>query len=125
MDDPIPIFSEDQKTRSLQLDEKEIKVLLLVNNCFAHGKELIATNLHNVHVKVLPTKITRKVQLLDAGIIAWVKGQYRRRSLLCVFENLEANSEMLYIVDVLIAIRWTECEWNRCSVDVIKHCFTH
>ena len=106
-------------------DTQGRKILLLVDNCSAHGKKHNVPDLQNVRVEFLPPNTTRKVQPLDAGVIAWVKGQYKRRLLLRVFENLEANSKNIYSVDVLTAIRWTEREWKRCSADVIKNCFTH
>ena len=57
------------------------KILLLLDDCSAHGKKESLPELQNVHVEFLPPNTTSKVQPLDAGIIAWVKKMYRRRLL--------------------------------------------
>jgi len=64
------------------------KILLLIDNCSAHGKKETMPALRNVRVEFLPPNATSKVQTLDAGIIAWVKAKYRRRLLFSVFETL-------------------------------------
>lgn len=101
------------------------KILLLIDNCSAHGKKEDLPFLQNVRVEFLPPNTTSKVQPLDAGIIAWVKRRYKRRLLLRVFENIEANAKSIYNVDVLTAIRWTEREWEECPASVIENCFKH
>lgn len=101
------------------------KILLLLDNCSAHGKKEDLPNLQNVLVEFLPPNSTSKVQPLDAGIIAWVKAKYKRRLLLRVFENLEARSKRIYSVDVLTAMRWAEREWKNCPTTVIRNCFKH
>lgn len=101
------------------------KVLLLIDNCSAHGCKSSIPELQNVLVEFLPPNTTSKIQPLDAGIIAWVKAKYKRRLLLRVFENLESSKKSIYNVDVLTAIRWTEQEWANCPPKVIFNCFTH
>lgn len=101
------------------------KILLLLDNCSAHGKKEEMPPLHNVRVEFLPPNTTSMVQPMDAGIIAWVKAKYKRRLLFRVFENIEMGKKSIYNVDILTAIRWTCAEWDSCPREVIKNCFTH
>lgn len=101
------------------------KILLLLDNCSAHGKAEDLPPLHNIRVIFLPPNTTSKVQPLDAGIIAWVKRRYRRRLLFRVFENIESGKNSIYNVDIITAIRWTYDEWNACPSTVIRNCFQH
>lgn len=101
------------------------KILLLLDNCSAHGKEEDMPPLQNIRVIFLPPNTTSKIQPLDAGIIAWVKRRYRRRLLFRVFENIECGKKSIYNVDILTAIRWTYDEWNACPSTVIRNCFRH
>lgn len=83
------------------------KILLLVENCSTHGKKENFPPLQNVCVKFLPPDTTRKMQPLDAGIIAWVKTRYKRRVLFSVFENLDVEKKSINNVDILTDLRWT------------------
>ena len=69
------------------------KILLLIDNCSAHGKKKDLPVLHNLRVEFLPPNTTSNVQSLDGGIIAWVKEKYKRRLLVRAFENLETRSK--------------------------------
>eukprot|EP00171_Calliarthron_tuberculosum_P004123 IDg4123t1 len=101
------------------------KVLLMIDNCSAHGKRETLPPLRNVRVDFLPPNTTSKVQPLDAGIIAWIKAKYKRRLLLRVFDNIDMGRKSIYNVDILCAMRWTDFEWNACPGSVIKNCFDH
>ena len=81
-------------------------ILLLPDNCTAHEKIDNAPQLSHIVIFFLPPNTTSKLQPLDAGIIATVKGMYRRRLLFRVFENVEAGRTSIYNIDVLTAIRW-------------------
>lgn len=63
--------------------------------------------------------------MLDAGVIVLIKRSYKRRLLLRVFENLEAEVKAIYNIDVFSIIRWAEAEWNDCPASVIQNCFSH
>lgn len=101
------------------------KILLLIDNCSAHGKEETMPHLDNVRVLFLPPNTTSKVQPLDAGIIAWVKNKYRTRLLLRVFDNIDMGRKSIYNVDVLTAMRWTTEAWSACPPAIFKNCFLH
>ena len=70
--------------------EKEIgkqegrNVLLLMDNCSAHGSKETLPILKHVEIEFLPPNTTSKLQPLDAGIIAEMKVLYRRHQI----ENL-------------------------------------
>lgn len=105
--------------------EEGRKILLLIDNCSAHGKQETLPVLQNVRVEYLPPNTTSKVQPLDAGVIAWVKRKYKRRLLLRVFDNIDMGRKSIYNVDILTAIRWTGEEWENCPPRVIRNCFLH
>lgn len=86
------------------------KVSSLVENFGARGKEESMPTLQNVCVSFLPPNTTSCVQLIDAGIITWVKCCYKHRLLLRISENLEVLEKSIYYVDVLTAIRLAEIE---------------
>lgn len=48
----------------------ERQVLVIIDNCSAHGKKEIIPELNDIRVQYLPPKTTSKIQPLDAGIIA-------------------------------------------------------
>ena len=54
------------------------RVILLLDNCTAHGQPEILVTLQNVHVIFLPKNTTSRLQPMDAGIIASVKRRYRQ-----------------------------------------------
>lgn len=101
------------------------KILLLIDNCSAHGTADSLPPLRNVRVQFLPPNTTSRVQPLDAGIIAWVKAKYKRRLLFRVFDNIDMGKKSIYNVDILTAMRWTKEEWESCPSSVIKNCFLH
>lgn len=101
------------------------KILLLSDNCLAHGSEDDLPPLQNFRVIFLPPNTTSRIQPLDAGIIAWVRRRYRRRLLFGVFENIESGKKSIYNGDILTAIRWAYEEWSACPSEVIQNCFRH
>lgn len=54
------------------------KVLLLLDNCSAHGSAQSLPFLDNVEVLFLPPNTTSRLQPLYAGIIAAIKARYRK-----------------------------------------------
>lgn len=88
------------------------KVLLLIDSSSVHGQKDHLPPLQNVRVQFQPPNTTRKVQLLDAGIIAWVKAKYKGGLFLCVFGNIDMGPKSIYNADVLTAMRWTSEAWK-------------
>lgn len=82
-------------------------------------------DLSNFRVEFLPPNKRSKIQPLDARKISCVKAKYKRRLLLRIFDNIEANHKYIYYIDVITPIRWTYEKWNACPATVIKNCITH
>ena len=57
------------------------KLLLLMNNCSAHGKIETLPQLNHVEVDFFPQNTTSKLQPLDACIIEWMKVIYLRHQM--------------------------------------------
>ena len=55
------------------------RVILLLDNCSAHGSAESLPNLSNVDYQFLRPNTTSKLQPLDAGIIAALKTRYREK----------------------------------------------
>ena len=55
------------------------RVILLLDNCSAHGSAESLPNLSNVDYQFLPPGRTSKLQPLDTGIIAALKVRYREK----------------------------------------------
>lgn len=70
---------------------KARKIHFLVDNCSAHGMKEELHALTNVCVEYLPPNTTSKVKPLGAGIITWVKTQYKCLMLFHVFENMDVG----------------------------------
>lgn len=88
------------------------KVLLLLDNCTAHGNNGTAPELNHIDVLYLPPSTISRLQPLDAGIVLTVKKAFRRRLLFRVFENIEAVISSVYNADIMKAICWITVEWR-------------
>lgn len=95
------------------------KYLLLVDSFSIYGNKVALPRLYNLPVKFLTYNSTNKVQPLNAGIIAWVKNTFCRRSLFRVFDSLDNGKNSLYNINILTAIGWTAEEWEGCPRDFI------
>ena len=81
------------------------KVLLLIDNCSAHRRIDTLPELDHVEVVFLSPNTTSKLQPLDAGIIASLKANYRRRQLERAVDLIDINIKDLYSVEQLMAMR--------------------
>lgn len=68
---------------------------------------------------------TRKVQLLDAEIIAWIKAKYRPRLLFRVFQNIKLEMKSIDSYDVVAAFLWTFNKWHRYRWLLIQNFVNH
>lgn len=102
-------------------------VVLLLDNCSAHGKdhEVAALNLSNTRVIFLPPNTTSLIQPCDAGIIAAVKCRYRRLQIARVLDYIDIGERNIYKVDVLQAMRWIQKCWNELPAEAIYNCWRH
>lgn len=86
--------------------------IFLIENCSAHDSKEVIPELANVEVNFLPSNKTSRIQLMDARIIAVVKGKFRGRLSFHPFENIHACKRSIYNIDILRSIRWITVEWN-------------
>ena len=99
------------------------RVLLLVDNCSAHGMAQNLPDLHNVTVHFLPPNTTSKIQPLDAGIRATLKVHYCRRMILHALDLSDKGETEVYKTDVLMAMNWAKEIWNSMRHCTIQNCW--
>ena len=98
-------------------------VLLLMDNCSAHGSQDSQPELRNVSILFFPPNTTSRLQPLDAGIIAAIKLRYRRRQMEFAVDMAEVGKGDIYKVDILSAMRWLTDVWNEITADTIFNCW--
>lgn len=86
------------------------KVLLLIDNCPAHGKSPSLPVLSNVEITFLPPRTTSKIQPMDVGIIAAYKMRYKQKQVMHAVNLLEAQASNFYHGDIVQAMEW--CKVN-------------
>ncbi|KAK7096527.1 hypothetical protein V1264_005813 [Littorina saxatilis] len=123
------LFLEWLDKLNAQRKRRGRKILLFIDNCTAHHCHCTAhhsTKYSNITVQFLPPNTTSKLQPLDAGIIASMKAQYRKRLLRHILAGMdEVNSaeELAKTVTVLDAIRWLDLAWCSVTSSTISKCF--
>lgn len=103
----------------------ERKVLLLIDNCSAHGSEQSLPAVDNVDVVFLPPNTTSKLQPLDAGIIAALKTRYRKWQYERALDCVDASVENIYHVDQLSAMKALTYIWEQLPKSVLSKCWAH
>lgn len=101
------------------------KVILLIDNCSAHGNDTNIPHLSNVTVKFLPPNTTSKIQPLDAGIIASLKLRYRAFQLERALDLIDQDVKAIYKVDILSAMFMVKTIWSDMDAKVIDNCWRH
>lgn len=99
------------------------KILLMIDNCSAHGSKKTLPTLNHIRPSSLPPNTSSKIQALDAGTISQVEENFRGRLLHRAFESIEAETKSVYNVDILTALRWICTEWDNLSVTCITNYF--
>ncbi|XP_050065566.1 tigger transposable element-derived protein 4-like [Aphis gossypii] len=99
-------------------------VLLFVDNCPAHPKEITLTNIKLVF---FPPNATSKLQPLDQGVIKVLKQKYRKKLVQRYLLEMESvtDEEIPKIpkINVLDAIHYVSIAWDEIKPEVIKNCF--
>ena len=101
------------------------KVLLLIDNCSAHGTAEMFPEMPNLRIVYLPPDCTSRVQPMDAGVIAALKLRYKKLHMDRALDNLEADVKKIYKVDVLTAMRCFKRAWNDLPRELIHSCWKH
>lgn len=99
------------------------KVILLLDDCSAHGRMETIPEMDNVRVMFLPPNTTSKVQPMDAGIIAAMKMKYRRYQMERALDMSETNVRDIYKLDVLTAMRTFKEVWKEIDASTIQNCW--
>lgn len=114
------IFENYLKDWDGKLRRQNRKILLLVDNCAAHPKNLI---LRNIRLEFLPPNCTSVVQPMDQGIIKCLKTHYRRSVMCRLIQSLD-NKEPFNIT-LLDSIKLIAQGWNEVTPTTIRNCFRH
>lgn len=100
------------------------KVLLFVDNCAAHPKDI--SFLRNVKVVFYPPNCTSVCQPLDMGIIKCLKQQYRKmlvRKVVGLLDVRKDDSSVVLKINILQAIHYLATSWKKIDPTVIQNCF--
>lgn len=101
------------------------EVILLVDNCSAHGSDQTVPSLDHVKVKFLPPNTTCKLQPLDAGIIAAVKMRYRFFHMDRALDLIDEDVRRIYRVHILTAMREVKRIWSDLNPNIIFNSWVH
>lgn len=77
------------------------KIILSVDNCPAHPRDIPTTNIKLVF---LPPNTTSKLQPLDQGIIKVIKQKYRKKLVQRYLRDMESTNQISTKVNVLDSI---------------------
>lgn len=110
-------------------------ILLIVDNVSSHRLD---ETLSNVTQRMLPPDTTAFLQPLYAGIISSFKAhiaKVRHRYVVDRFDELlqhgqgehltAKETDSLFIIGVLTAMRLTEAAWSSVTCATVSHCFRH
>ena len=111
----------------MKWDEKlKRKIVLLVDNCTAHG---VKVSLKNIKVVFLPANTTSLIQPCDQGIIRTLKAYYRREMRARILENMEDKkinaNDLAKKTSILDALHLLAMSWKRVSDKTVRNCFSH
>ncbi len=96
-----------------------------MDKCEAHGKPDTLPELDNVEIEFLLKYAISKIQPLEAGIIAAMKRQYRKRHIDNSMSLLDCDAKHIYNASQLQGTMWMRAVWNELSSDSTKNCWQH
>lgn len=114
------LFEKWLRRTDKELQKQNRKVLLVLDNCTAHG---VVKDLQAITLEFLPGNTTSILQPLDQGIIKNLKVLYRARVLSRMLVCME--NEKSYAVDVLCAVHMLAAAWSDVKATTIANCFAH
>ena len=101
------IFEGWLRKWSKKLMVEKRSVLLIINNCPAHPRDL---DIPHIIIKFLPPNTTSRLQPCDQGILRSLKAHYRQRLVKRLILSVEAGEELK--ISVLDAMHWLRCAWD-------------
>lgn len=100
--------------------KKKRKIVLLIDNCPAHPKEV---KLENVKVIFFPPNCTSRLQPMDMGIIRTLKHYYRKRLVEKYLNMMEKEGKKKIKIEVLDAMCYLKAAWDMVTEKTISNCF--
>ena len=103
------------------------KVVLLLENCLAHGTktEVEALKLSSTKTIFHSPNTAYILQPCDSGTIAALKCRYRRLQMGRALQFINMRERIIYAVDVLQDTRWINHAWEEIDIGVIRNCRCH
>ncbi|XP_065218086.1 tigger transposable element-derived protein 6-like [Planococcus citri] len=117
------LFTSWLKSLDQTMMKKSRRILLLIDNCPVHPKDVV---LKNIELKFFPANATSRLQPLDQGVIKVTKQKYRRRVVeryLAEIDSIASQDEVKVSLNVLDALHYISGAWNDVSAAAIQHCF--
>ena len=122
------IYKEYLRWLNNKIRSEGRKALLLIDNFSGH--ELVVQlvgglqGLSHVRITWLPSNIMSAWQLMDQGIIASFKLQYRKLWIAFMLREYEVGKNPQKTVNLLRAIQWTRAAWETSVIiDTIQRCW--
>ena len=115
------IFGDFLKRFDRAMGKEKRKVLLLLDNCSAHGTSNV--RLKNVKLYYLPPNTTSVIQPLDQGIIRSFKSYYHSELGERRVMKIESKKDDFEKVDVREAIDICDLAWGKVTQATIVNCF--
>jgi hypothetical protein len=119
------LFEEFLQTLNAEMEAKNRNILLFIDNCAAHPKNV--SHLSNVRVEFLPPNMTSVVQPVDQGVIKVLKHQFRKRLVGRMLQLVKitpgARNLNNFRLSVLDAMHFLAASWGLISAAVISNCF--
>jgi hypothetical protein len=113
------IFQEFVVSLDRRMASKSRKILLFVDHCPAHPKDV--RNFKNVQVEFFPANTTSVLQPMDQGVIKALKQKFHRSFVLRLLQRLNSNEDS-YKVSLLDAVSMLAMAWNLFGKDIIANC---
>ena len=104
------------------MKEQDRKIALVVDNCSAHHTNKSFTN---IQLFFLPPCVTATHQPCDAGIIALLKGRYRRLFLRLVYDLDIKEYKSLNSISYAQCLQNLNSAWQSIKPTLLENCFRH
>jgi hypothetical protein len=114
------IFQEFLVSLDRRMTSKSRKVLLFVDHCPAHPKDV--RNFKIVQVEFFPANTTSMLLPMDQGIIEVLEQKFRRMFVQRLLQRLNSN-EHSYKMSLLDAVSMLAMAWNLVGKDIIASSF--
>jgi hypothetical protein len=113
------IFYKIMSKLNSQFSRQGRKVLIFLDNFSCHTK---VGNFSNIKLVMLPKNTTSLLQPCDAGIIRWIKRNYRQRLTRLLLAKIEKKEKEVKI-NLQEAVNMLNSSWKKLPSVVIINCF--